>query len=147
MTEQSQELLPCPWCGGEAMIFRKTEACCKNEKCAGWTVNRCGIDKWNTRPKASPTLADASLTLQLAILTALSAVPEEGWCVGLRGLSGRTGLSREVCRAIVADLRAAGLASYHKGLWSDDDMPAGAGYAITSAGLAMLASATGENTC
>jgi hypothetical protein len=45
-----------------------------------------------------------------------------------------------VCRAIVADLRAAGLASYHKGLWSDDERPAGAGYAITQAGLTLLAS-------
>jgi hypothetical protein len=45
-------LLPCPWCGGEAMIFRNTEACCKNEKCVGWTVNRCSIDKWNTRSDA-----------------------------------------------------------------------------------------------
>ncbi len=99
------------------------------------------------REGSGPTLHEASTALQHAILAALAAVPEPGWCVGLRGLSGRTGLSREVCRAMVADLRAAGLASYHKGLWSDDDMPAGAGYAITSAGLAMLASATGENTC
>jgi hypothetical protein len=97
-------------------------------------------------PPADPSLdapapvdpvAQATQVLQRAILNALAAVPEEGWCVGLRGLSGRTGLSREVCRAIVADLRAAGLASYHKGLWSDDEMPAGAGYAITAEGRAL----------
>jgi hypothetical protein len=89
-------------------------------------------------------VAEATQVLQRAILTALAAVPEEGWCVGLRGLSGRTGLSREVCRAIVADLRAAGLASYHKGLWSDDERPAGAGYAITAEGRALAQEALHE---
>ena len=50
------DLLPCPFCGGEAFIFRKTEACCKDEDCPGWTVNHCSIEKWNTRalPAASP---------------------------------------------------------------------------------------------
>jgi hypothetical protein len=144
MIEQSQELLPCPFCG-EMLVCNSmgghwAHDAQSNGACILSSMGVTNPVAWNTRTKASPTLADASLKLQRAILKALAAVPEEGWCVGLRGLSGRTGLSREVCRAIVADLRAAGLASYHKGLWSDDERPAGAGYAITQAGLTLLAS-------
>ena len=51
MTERltDEALLPCPFCGGEAMIFRQTQACCADEECAGWTMNRCSITAWNRR--------------------------------------------------------------------------------------------------
>lgn len=95
----------------------------------------------------TPTLAEAYNVLKSAVLTAMTYVPEEGWCVSLHRLAADTGLSREVCRAIVADLRAAGLASYHKGLWSDDGTPAGAGYAITQAGRELLCSTAERPQC
>jgi hypothetical protein len=135
-------LKTCPFCG-EALARNFAgehwaHDAQSNGDCILSSMGVVDAAKWNKR--APHTLAEASTALQRAILNALAAVPDEGWCVGLRGLSGRTGLSREVCRAIVADLRAAGLASYHKGLWSDDERPAGAGYAITQAGLTLLAS-------
>jgi hypothetical protein len=41
------------------MIFRKVEACCKDEKCAGWTVNRCTVDQWNRRTPDPALIAEA----------------------------------------------------------------------------------------
>ena len=91
-----------------------------------------------TAPPPATTLADALVMLRRAILEALDGVFEPGWCLSLYGLKARTDLPRETLRGIIADMRAEGLVSYHKGLWSDDGMPAGAGYAITEAGRAVL---------
>ena len=89
---------------------------------------------------AKVTLTAALDVMRVAILTALCDVPHPGWCMGLRGLGVRAmGLPDEVIRAIVRDLRACGLAEYHKGLWTEDGMPGGAGYAITPLGRAVLA--------
>jgi hypothetical protein len=100
MTEQAPELLPCPFCGGEAMIFRKTEACCKNEKCAGWTVNHCGFDKWNRRADAPPTLAEAMTVPEVrALVEALTVAIEVAEDEGLDGLA-------KEWRAVIAAIRA-----------------------------------------
>lgn len=76
--------------------------------------------------------------LERPILAALMAVPEVGWCRSLRGVEQFTGIPREVCRALIRGLIDDGLAEYHKGLWSEDGEPAGAGYSITPKGARML---------
>lgn len=44
------ELLPCPFCGGEAMIGLKDQTVwCPDHHCAGWSVNRVSVAAWNTR--------------------------------------------------------------------------------------------------
>ncbi|WP_319413918.1 hypothetical protein [uncultured Cohaesibacter sp.] len=43
-------------------------------------------------------------------------------------------INREIVRAILIDLRKDGLATYAKGLWSDDGELAGSGYAVTPEG-------------
>jgi hypothetical protein len=82
------------------------------------------------------SLVKAAATLRAAVLRALTEVPEPGWCLNLSGLSLRTGLSRELLRGLVADLRHEGLVEHQRGLWSEDGTPAGAGYALTPAGSA-----------
>ncbi len=72
---------------------------------------------------------DALQILRQMILNALYDA-EEGMCLSLHGLSSRTGLPRETLRGIIADMRADGLVTYHKGLWRDDGTPGGAGYAM-----------------
>ncbi|MBL9047881.1 MAG: hypothetical protein JNK34_11335 [Tabrizicola sp.] len=79
------------------------------------------------------TAADAIVALELAILRALDH-PEPGWCRNLHHASEMTGIPREVCRAIIRGLIEKGDAEYHRALWSEDGMPAGAGYCLTLAG-------------
>lgn len=77
-----------------------------------------------------PDIAVGALQiLRQMILSALSDA-EEGMCLSLHNLSSRTGLPRETLRGIIADMRADGLVSYHKGLWREDGSPGGAGYAV-----------------
>lgn len=83
--------------------------------------------------------ATAVATLRASVLRALTEVPEPGWCLNLFGLQSRTGLSRDLLRGIVADLRRDGLVGYHKGLCTEDGMPGGSGYALTPAGEAVAA--------
>ncbi|WP_319568358.1 hypothetical protein [Cohaesibacter marisflavi] len=45
-----------------------------------------------------------------------------------------TEINREIIRAILIDLRKDDLATYAKGLWTDDGELAGSGYAITPEG-------------
>ncbi len=80
------------------------------------------------------TTADAIEVLELSILRALGTVSEPGWCRNLRSTSEMTGIPREVCRAIIRGLIDNGEAEYHRGLWSEDGMPAGAGYCVTIKG-------------
>lgn len=53
-------------------------------------------------------------------------------------LAHQTGLHRDVVRGVCRSLTDQGLAFYMKGLWSQDGMPAGAGYGITDAGAKRL---------
>lgn len=76
--------------------------------------------------------------LRRTIMAALSEAADAEMCLNLFGLSSRTGLPRETLRGIMADLRAEGLATHHKGLWSEDGAPAGAGYSITDPGREQL---------
>lgn len=50
----------------------------------------------------------------------------------------RNWFSRDMARAFLRDLTDRGLAQYSRGLWTEDGEPAGSGYAITNAGLALL---------
>ncbi|WP_417627042.1 hypothetical protein [Pararhodobacter aggregans] len=83
---------------------------------------------------------DPILALRRAILAALAEAADAEMCLNLFGLSSRTGLPRETLRGIVTDLRAEDLAAHHKGLWSEDGTPAGAGYSITDNGREQLRS-------
>lgn len=54
-------LLPCPFCGGEAISFRWDDHYgCKNEWCGGYAANLT-IDQWNQRDpqhKTEPQMTD-----------------------------------------------------------------------------------------
>jgi DNA-binding IscR family transcriptional regulator len=84
------------------------------------------------------TTTAAAATLRAAVLRALTEVSEPGWCLNLSGLAVRTGLSRDLLRGLVADLRREGLVEHQRGLWFEDGTPAGAGYSLTAAGYAAL---------
>lgn len=101
---------------------------------AHWPLAATPVDG---RMQADPVVKPLD-ALRHLILDALTTVAEEGYCLNLYGLEARTDLPRETLRGIVADMRKDGLVSYHKGLWAEDGMPAGAGYAITAAGRAAL---------
>lgn len=77
-------------------------------------------------------IGDAMDRITLAIL---SNVPSAEYCVGLRSISGNSGLHTEVCRGVIAELRERGLIEYHRGLFDEDGNVAGAGYSITLAGV------------
>lgn len=122
----------------EHLIRRQPYAVLTDEPChCGESIAATVQALWRARAEAGS--GDPLAALQHVILNALADVSQPGWCVNLRGLQGRTGLPREVLRGLVANLRDRGLASYHKGLWTDDGEPGGAGYAITNAGLASIA--------
>ena len=73
--------------------------------------------------------------LQLAVLKAL---PREDWCYSLGRVSGETGIPREICRGLIAELRADGLVVYEKGLLDDAGEVAGSGYHLSRRGVAFL---------
>lgn len=89
-------------------------------------------------------LVEAMVTIRCAILEALRSSSDMDYCLNLSGLAARTDLPRETLRGIIADMRAEGLVSYHKGLWSEEGTPGGAGYAITDDGRAALARVKGS---
>ncbi|MCA2012424.1 hypothetical protein LCM17_13075 [Cereibacter sphaeroides] len=76
--------------------------------------------------------------LQLAVLKAL---PREEWCFPLGRVAGETGIPREVCRGLIAELRADGLVVYQKGLLDDAGDAAGSGYRLSQRGVSFLAEA------
>jgi len=82
--------------------------------------------------------SDALAVLRRSIMDALNQVHEPGWCRNLHGLSEMTGLPRETLRGLIADMRADGLVEYEKGLWSEDGLPAGAGYCLSDVGRKCL---------
>ena len=55
-------------------------------------------------------------------------------CCAFSPVIEKTGLNRREVRLAVRRLARKGLAEYHKGLWSEDGEPAGAGYCITFEG-------------
>lgn len=90
--------------------------------------------------------ADAEAMLQAIRLSpldqlrhaVLSAIPSADYYVSLRAVAEDSGLPAEICRAIIAGLRADGLADYQRGLFDEDGQPCGSGYAITLAGIDWL---------
>jgi hypothetical protein len=83
--------------------------------------------------------------LELPILRALDAVPEPGGCRGLASITEMTGIPRELCRAVIRGMIDKGLAQYLRGLWSEDGMPAGAGYCITDKGRELVPAQWGDD--
>lgn len=75
----SDELKPCPFCGGEAkceiqdgeMFYFVECVDCGNATC-GWVYESRAIEKWNARPALKPTIADCLKTNE-AMLTKTKA--------------------------------------------------------------------------
>ena len=64
--------------------------------------------------------------------------PNAEMCMPFAPLMQHTGLDRKTVRRNVRALARKGLAEYFRGLWTEGGEPAGAGYCITTAGLAFL---------
>ena len=43
------DLLPCPFCGGEAVKVNGFTVACAHGLCIGWTVRRASPHEWNRR--------------------------------------------------------------------------------------------------
>lgn len=131
------ELEPCPFCGGEMQLWEFGTQVRHANDADGCPIRHLTLFRhcWNRR--APVTVPKALAALRSITLEALSEA-EEGFCLPLSRLSIRTGLPRETLRGIIADLRAEGLASHHRGLMDESGVCAGSGYAITDAGLAEL---------
>jgi hypothetical protein len=80
----------------------------------------------------------AIATLERQILAALNNVPSAGWCRGLKPIEAMTGIPQEIVRATMRGLIDAGLAEYHRGLFTDDMETAGSGYCITEKGTRLV---------
>jgi hypothetical protein len=55
-TEKSEELLPCPFCGGAALEWSRLGlafACCDDSACPGRDVI-CSVEIWNRRAPSTP---------------------------------------------------------------------------------------------
>lgn len=78
---------------------------------------------------------------ELPVLLDLDSVTrnEHGdvWCANFAALGG-IGTARAGVRRACRSLARKGLAEYHKGLWTEDGEPAGAGYCISKVGIAYL---------
>jgi hypothetical protein len=99
------------------------------------------------RPKPKrkiPTLVAVAI-LERAVMDVLIDVaqrdPDLNF-VSLRYMVRETGLGGELIRAILRQLRDAGLAIYSAGLWGEDGRPAGAGYAASPKALLQRAELT-----
>ena len=55
----SGNLLPCPFCGGEAVKVDGFTVACAQGLCIGWTVRRASPHEWNRRalPAVQPDAA------------------------------------------------------------------------------------------
>lgn len=95
------------------------------------------------RPKPKrkiPTLVAVAI-LERAVMDVLVDLPPDHF-VPFRVIAAETGLGEELVRAILRQLRAAGLAIYSAGLWGEDGFPAGAGYAASPTALRQRAELT-----
>jgi hypothetical protein len=71
----------------------------------------------------------------LKVLTEVTDPPPDYKCLGFEGIAQYTpAVSIAVIRRSCRRLARLGLAEYHKGLWTEDGEPAGAGYCITAKG-------------
>ena len=70
------------------------------------------------------------------VLSALAGLTHPAdCCVPFAPIQWQTELDRATVRRCCRSLRRKGLAEYYRGLWSDEGIPAGAGYCITYDGL------------
>ena len=59
-------------------------------------------------------------------------------CVSFMPIQDLTGYDRSTVRRHVRALARKGFATYHRGLWTEDGEPAGAGYCITKTGIEVV---------
>ena len=64
--------------------------------------------------------------------------PHEWQALNFKGIAKRCDVEPHLIRRVVRSLARKGLAQYERSLWSDDGMPAGAGYRCTQAGFDWL---------
>ena len=66
------DLLPCPFCGGEAVKVDGFTVACAHGLCIGWTVRRASPHEWNTRalPAVQPDAREAALREALEAVNA-----------------------------------------------------------------------------
>lgn len=78
------------------------------------------------------------------VLTAWQFCHEDFGCLTFNTIASNSGVERSRIRRIVRHLARKGMTEFHRGLWTEDGMPAGSGYAITAAGRATLAERGGS---
>ena len=73
-------------------------------------------------------------------------IPDFGVCETFFGLSAfaTPGITREIARGVLRDLTDKGLCHYRSGLFTEDGEVAGAGYGLTSEGIATYLSMSGR---
>lgn len=64
--------------------------------------------------------------------------PHEWQALNFKGIARRCDVEPHLIRRVVRSLARKGLAQYERSLWSDDGLPAGAGYRCTQAGYDWL---------
>lgn len=64
--------------------------------------------------------------------------PHEWQALSFKGIAKRCDVEPRLIRRVTRSLARKGLAQYERSLWSDDGMPAGAGYRCTQAGVDWL---------
>jgi len=74
----------------------------------------------------------------IAVLRAMEMRSPDFGFMSFGAIARDSGVDRKAIRRIVRKLARYGLAEFSSGLWTDDGRPAGAGYAITSAGRAEI---------
>lgn len=84
-------------------------------------------------------MADDSKRLHLddreqCVVSAMLETHPDTAFANFRMLTARTGMDRPEVRRIVRGLARKGLTVYGRGLWTEDNLPGGAGYALTDAG-------------
>ena len=67
--------------------------------------------------------------LKAAVLAQVG-ICQVGWCVYGRFVASELGIPRDVCNAILRDLRNSGEVIYVRGLMDDDGMLMGSGYQV-----------------
>jgi hypothetical protein len=97
----------------------------------------------NEHQNIHPAIHAAEQCLELAVLAALAEADggDGFYFLSLARVAGNTGLSRDLSRALLRSLTDQGLATYARGLFTDDGEVAGAGYGITRSGMIHLQAA------
>lgn len=87
------------------------------------------------RPLTKGDIEIAAKTLRAAAISVLGdKAPEPGYGCYVRFVAEEMGVSYDLARAVLRDLRADGNAVYLSGLCDEEGVPAGSGYGLTDAG-------------